>query len=373
MASAKFTTQNNFLAQDQFFFGDLLNATFPLVSNDPANIDAAGDFLAMSQHAVARDEEGLFWKVGTSRVHFSTRAEAYAIAQEVVDNSRTYDWFNPATQNFPITTLNAGAISAGFEFRVTAEGTFDGIQLSPGDILVAKSAISGNPVGADFYLNEAEKGANAAEDATEAVAGVAKQLLAISLTGSASHAAAFPTEKAVADAILAVKAQLEAIITAAVAVVDAKTVTNAGNISALTSRVTTAEGSITALQTEQGEQNDRLDAVENRADSLEAEQLTQNAAITALEEWTYEGTDLIVGDGATQVFDVAIPSRRFKNLADVVAVLYVTDGNGGYRKAGDFSYSLVEVNGVQRAQVAFSYAPTANMYKVRLQGLSKAA
>lgn len=373
MASPKFTTENHFLAQDVFFQSDLVNATFPFVSNVPTDTTAAEDFLAMQQHSLARDEEGLFYKEGTSRVHLASTSEVYTIAQEVVDSSRTYDWFNPATQNFPTTTLNGGSIAAGFEFRITSEGTFDGIQLTPGDTLVAKTAISGNPVGADFFLNEAESGVGAPSDASEAVAGVAKQLLAISLTGSATHAAAFPTEKAVADAILAVKSQLEQIITDAVAAVDAKTVTNAGNISALDTRMGNAETSITNLQTEQTEQNNRLTAVENRADDLEAEQLTQNAAIAALEEWTYEGTDFTIGDGNAQNFDVAIPNRRFKNLDDVAAVLYVTDGNGGYRKAGDFSFSLVEVNGVQRAQVAFSYAPTQNMYKIRLSGLSKAA
>jgi len=176
------------------------------------------------------DEVGVGRKVAGQRVYFQSAADiSAAIEQLRVDLTKRFP-FDPTSQSAPQRYDENGVglgVKSGDVFVVTADGTFDGQEVTEGDIM---EAILDVPVGTaltfqDYYFNQAESGLAAVPEATENTTGTVKFITAIRDAAIATHEKV-STEKAVADAL----ATLQAALNTAIAAVDAKADTNAQGI-----------------------------------------------------------------------------------------------------------------------------------------------
>lgn len=368
MNAAEFKTQNHFMGQDVFFQSDLFNATFPFVGTDA---DGSAVFAEMAQFAWARDAEGPYYKEGTSRVHMMSKAEFNTAVQVAIENAKTTFFFDPSTPG-AVPTTPSGTIGGNYEFRVIAAGTFDGQELTPGDKLFSKGPISGTPTMDDFYLNEAESGIGAPAEADEATFGLVKLLTTIRLDDTATHSSSLPTEKAVADALKLTRTDLESQISQLDTTLRGLIQENATQIALVNDKAEINITEIAAIKLKDDEQDGRLDTLTQRADDVQSKSDNNETRIIDLEEYTYRGVDIIVGDNANSSFTIPIPGGVFDNVNHVTYNAFVSDGQGNYRPA-QLTVYFTEENGVQVAKVDFSYVPTTGMYKVVALGRFKAA
>lgn len=367
MTVEEFKNQNHYMGQDVFFQSDLFNAKFPFVGTDAAGLAV---FAEMGQFAWARDDEGPYYKEGTSRVHMMSKAEFNTAVQLAIENAKTTFFFDPSTQ--PVPTTPSGIIGGNYEFRVIAAGTFDGQELTPGDKLFSKGPITGTPTMDDFYLNEAESGVGAPGEADESTFGLVKLLTTIRLNDTATHSSSLPTEKAVADALNVVKDDLENQLTQLDTTLRGLIQENATRITEVSDKVELNITDIANIKLKDIEHDGKLDTLTQRADDVQAKSDNNENRIIDLEEFTFSAVDMIVGDNTNKSFTIPIPGGVFANINAVTYNAFVSDGNGNYRPA-QLTVSFAVEAGQQVAKVAFSYVPTTGMFKIVALGRFKAA
>lgn len=223
----------------------------------------ADDWNALAEKSMFYDENGIGWKLNGQRTYFQSEADVNTLIANAVSAADSRHFFDPTTQTSGPVSPN-GSIKAGDTFVVSVEGTWDGISLKKGDILEAFADITGTPLGSDFLLNRAQTGLENVPNATTAFHGIVKLLETIRLDGSATHTDSVTTEKAVADAIIAVRDQLNLTITQVQTTLQTNIDANTALINSLDARVATLEGEMDLVEAKNVEQDTRLTDVETK-------------------------------------------------------------------------------------------------------------
>ena len=278
--SSWFVDNNMSVAQHLKFQGGAQFVDFKpvFITTAPSGAD---DWNALQEKSMFYDENGIGWKLNGQRTYFQSEADVNNLIAAAITAADSRHFFDPTTQSNP--TSPNGSIKAGDTFVVSAEGTWDGIVLKKGDILEAITDISGTPVGSDFLLNRAQTGLENVPNATTAFHGIVKLIESIRLDGSATHTDSVPTEKAVADAIIAVRDELNLTISQVQQTLQTNIDANTALINALDSRVNTLEGEMDAVEAKNVEQDGRLTAIETKNTEQDGRLDTVEADITAIE------------------------------------------------------------------------------------------
>lgn len=330
----------------------------------PDTAAGADDWAALVEGGYFYDSVGTGRKLNGQRSYFTSTEIVNQMIADAITNADARHYFDPSTQAVPVSPN--GPIKSGEVFVVTTAGEWNGLALNPGDILEATADITGTPQLNDFLLNQAASGLASVEEATTTLAGVVTVTETVRTNGSATHEKV-TTEKAVADALIALQTALMQAIADVQALLQAQIDTNSSAISALGDRVTATETDITALQAKEVEQDSRLTIIENETDDL-------TTRVEVLEEWTQQGVTIALGNGSDTTFVANIPSVEFKNVEDVVVQLKASDGNGGYTTNGAiFPCTVYSEGGVQKVKAIFASGVPAGKYAVRITGLAKAA
>ena len=334
---------------------------------------ALGDtdtFSELVENSLFFDELGVGRKAAGQRTYFKSEAEINTLIVDAVNAAKSDYFFDPINESAP---TKAGGIKAGDKFVISADGTWDGQDLKKGDTLIAPADLVDPASYNDFIFNAAITGLQTVADATTAFSGLVTLIEAIRTDGSADHSTV-TTERAVADALANLEASLQAVIQSVQTTLQTAIDTNASQISINGTGIADNAAAITNLQLAGVAQDEVIDELSNEIDDLKANDVGQDGRLDALEEWTFQGVNVPLGDGVNDTVLVPIPNNVvFKDTEDVVLTCKVSDGAGGYRPLAVFPAEVITEAGVQKIKASFAYAAPAGQFMVRAKGLAKVA
>ncbi len=350
-------------------------------------------FNAMADGALAHDEHGYFRKDTGTRVYFADEADvlaAIAAAKTEVINELRGIVLDPATTSV-LPTAPIGGYTQGRYIEFVGAGTVDGVAVESGGWAVIKTTIpEGQQITwSDLAYNSPTSGAAPTPDATTSVAGKVKITEEIPLDGSADHLAV-ATEKAVADALISVRDDLETQISGVQTTLQSAIDNHTGQISALDTRVTAAESSITsqgtrlttaetsiadqgtrltAAETSIADQGTRLTAAETavadaqtRVTAVEAEQAAQDTRLDTLEALpTWQEEEVLIGDGTNSSFSIALTKTY---IGTPMLTWFILSG-GNYVRINSQTADVVSGN----LEAAFAGVVSSNLFKVVVSGM----
>lgn len=367
-----------------------------------------------------------------SRNYFSTEN----FVREVIElelKKRTTDFgFDPTTGVAPQrseTSNNDGGINLRDTWMVTKAGTWDGMELVPGDILGALETIKSEDIASgtakvtasSFHLNKAPSGLSSVPSATTEIEGTVMYAESIRLDGSASDKLA-ASEKDVADVILAVKAEINTRIDTVKAELEKQIgeintaistnkdaiAQNAKDITAINEAQKVQDGKIDDLATDVAAISDaqklqdeaiakntndiavinedqaRQDkAIQDNANTIKSvnEQVqsevvrnnTQDNRLAKLEEWSHQDEVVVVGDGENPVLEVALQKIEFQDPYHVKIMPFESTASGYVaRPYMRLNATLLVKDKAQVLQAVFASAPAKEGWQYRVSGMGKA-
>lgn len=322
-------------------------------------------FNAMADGALAHDEHGYFRKDTGTRVYFADEADvlaAIAAAKTEVINELRGIVLDPATTSV-LPTAPTGGYTQGRYIEFVGAGTVDGVAVESGGWAVIKTTIpQGQQITwSDLAYNSPTSGAAPTPDVTTSVAGKVKITEEIPLDGSADHLAV-ATEKAVADALLSVRDGLETQISGVQTALQASIDNHTGQISALDTRVTTAESSIASQGTRLTAAETAVADVQTRVTAIEASDTAQNGRLDALEALpTWQEENVMIGDGVNSSYSIAL-SKSY--IGTPVLTWFILSG-GNYVRINSQTADVVAGN----LEAAFAGVVSSNLFKVVVSGM----
>lgn len=304
------------------------------------------------------NDDGAGQIVNGQLVYWQSKEEVLAAIVEQIALSRNEFTFDPSSPGAPVNA--AGDVKELDRFFVKTAGSWGGMDLVPGDILVAVNDVPTGtaPTAADFVKNEGAS--QAVNEASTALAGtVFLSEDTIALDSSEQHTNRLATRKAIADTFIAVRSALLAQMAADKAELDGKIGQNTSNISDLGNRVATAEGKITATEEKNVEQDTKIAAAEQDIDDLETR-------VDSLEEYKTEVITLQIGNGADVLTETVIPGFDLENVKSYAANWAMTDGNGGYRPIQPVNMEIVQSGADNVVRAAIVPAAATNEFQVTI-------